>query len=234
MPTGHGPPSRISATLSPSSAATCAAVVGLTRPERLADGAAIGRPAARSSVCATGCAGARSATVSSPALASSERPLSARRGSTRLSGPGQKWRAARRPRSSNSASASASARPGTCTISGLKRGRSLAAKMRATASSLVASPPSPYTVSVGKATSSPARIRRAARSIASSLAGTRLSRHGPRDHRARGTRGMISVGQGSGISPTGTSISEGPRRFKAALSSRRSASGLVARTPAMP
>ena len=48
------------------------------------------------------------------------------------------------------------------------------------------------------------------------------------------TRGMIRVGQGSGISPTGTSISDGPRRFKAARSSRRNSSGLVARTPAMP
>ena len=48
------------------------------------------------------------------------------------------------------------------------------------------------------------------------------------------TRGMIRVGQGSGISPTGTSISDGPRRFRAAASSRRSCSGLCARTPAMP
>ena len=75
----------------------CAAVVGLTRPERLADGAATGRPTARSSVCATGCAGARTATVSSPALASSDTPPSVRRGSTRVSGPGQKRRAAARP-----------------------------------------------------------------------------------------------------------------------------------------
>ena len=66
-----------------------AAAVGLTRPERLAEGAAIGRPAARSSACATGWAGARSARVSSPALASSETPLASRRRSTRLNGPGQ-------------------------------------------------------------------------------------------------------------------------------------------------
>jgi hypothetical protein len=45
---------------------------------------------------------------------------------------------------------------------------------------------------------------------------------------------MIRVGQGSGISPTGTSINDGPRRFKAAASSRRNYSRLVARTPAMP
>ena len=207
-------------------------MVGLTRPERLAEGAAIGRPAARSSACATGCAGARSATVSSPALASNERPLSARRGNTRLSGPGQKRRAAMRARSSNTASLSASASSGTWTISGLKCGRPFAAKIRATAVSLVASPPSPYTVSVGKATSSPARMRRAARPIASSLAAMSSAGMAP-DYLPR-TRGMIRVGQGSGISPTGTSINEGPRRFKAAASSRRSASGLVARTPAMP
>jgi hypothetical protein len=47
-------------------------------------------------------------------------------------------------------------------------------------------------------------------------------------------RGMISVGQGSGISPTGTSIKDGPRRFNAAANSRRNSSGLVARAPAMP
>src|SRR5204863_939825 len=48
------------------------------------------------------------------------------------------------------------------------------------------------------------------------------------------TRGMTRVGQGSGISPTGTSINDGPPRFKAAANSRRNSSGLVARTPAMP
>ncbi len=41
MPTLHGPPSRISGTRSPSSSATCSAVVGLMRPKRLADGAAM-------------------------------------------------------------------------------------------------------------------------------------------------------------------------------------------------
>ena len=56
----------------------------------MADGAAIGRPVSRSKACATGWAGTRTATVSSPALASSDNPLPARRGSTRVSGPGQK------------------------------------------------------------------------------------------------------------------------------------------------
>ena len=89
-PTGHGPPSRISGTRSPSDSATCSARVGLTAPLRLAEGAAIGRPAARISACATGCAGARIATVSSPAVASSAIGESLARGSTSVSGPGQK------------------------------------------------------------------------------------------------------------------------------------------------
>ena len=54
MPSGHGPPSRIVAGRSSSSASTWAAVVGLIRPERLALGAAIGSFAAASSACATG------------------------------------------------------------------------------------------------------------------------------------------------------------------------------------
>jgi hypothetical protein len=41
MPTLHGPPSRTSGTASPSSSRTCSAVVGLIRPKRLADGAAM-------------------------------------------------------------------------------------------------------------------------------------------------------------------------------------------------
>ena len=70
--------------------ATCSARVGLTAPLRLAEGAASGRPTARISACAIGCAGARTATVSSPAVASSAIGESLARGSTRVSGPGQK------------------------------------------------------------------------------------------------------------------------------------------------
>ena len=102
-PIGHGPPSRISGDFRrPNSAATCGAVVGLTRPERLAEGAAIGRPAARSSACATGCAGARTASVSRPALASSDTPLSSRRRQHQGQRAGPEPRAiASRARSSN-------------------------------------------------------------------------------------------------------------------------------------
>ena len=50
----------------------------------------------------------------------------------------------------------------TWTISGCPVGRPLSAKILATASSLSARAPSPYTVSVGNATSSPAAISAAA------------------------------------------------------------------------
>lgn len=55
-PTRQGPPSRIMSTCSPNSARTCSAVVGLTRPKRLAEGAAnpLSAPMFRSSASATG------------------------------------------------------------------------------------------------------------------------------------------------------------------------------------
>src|ERR1700719_3459947 len=53
---------------------------------------------------------------------------------------------------------------------GLNCGRFFAAKISATASSLVASAPSPYTVSVGNATSPPRRRMAAARRIDSAFA----------------------------------------------------------------
>src|SRR5579872_2248910 len=55
-----------------------------------------------------------------------------------------------------------------------------------------------------------------------------------RYYRRPRTRGITSVGHGSGISPTGTSIRLGPRRFSAAFNSRRNSAGLVARIPATP
>ncbi len=58
-------------------------------------------------------------------MASSDRPASARRGSTSVSGPGQKAPASARASASNSASLSAAARSGTCTISGLNAGPAL-------------------------------------------------------------------------------------------------------------
>ena len=85
----------------PSPSSTWAGVVGLTPPEGLADGAATGPPKAASSPWASGCAGTRSATVGRPAVARAARPASGRRGSTSVSGPGQKRAASARASGGN-------------------------------------------------------------------------------------------------------------------------------------
>ncbi len=126
IPTVVGPPSRMTSTAAPSWATTCAAVVGETRVKALALGAAMGTPARSMRARATGCAGTRTPTVSSPALTASE--ISLARGRTRVSGPGQK--AAARVRAS--AGTSRATRPtcdtsATWTMSGLNAGRPLAA-----------------------------------------------------------------------------------------------------------
>ena len=71
------------------SAATWAARVGLTRPERFAEGATSGTPAAAISARATGWLGARKATLSRPARASRATRHCGETGATRVSGPGQ-------------------------------------------------------------------------------------------------------------------------------------------------
>ena len=160
-PTSHGPPSTMAAMRPSKSWATCAAVVGLGLPDRLADGAASGQPLSLMMRRATGCTGNRTARVGSPpdtfAATASDR------GKMRVSGPGQ------------NASASFSAigdtrvtrgyncsRSPICTISGLSCGRPLAAKIAATASAFRASAARPYTVSVGMATGNPCRSNSAA------------------------------------------------------------------------
>jgi len=164
MPTSLGPPSRTRSTSEPRSARTWSARVGLTAPKRFADGAAIPPPSETSSAWAIGCAGTRSPTVSCPPVTSSGTPGARRR--TNVSGPGQKCRASRCASSDTSrahrASHEASAR---WTMSGCDDGRRLTANRRRSAVRFVASAPSPYTVSVGKATSPPARRISAARSI---------------------------------------------------------------------
>ena len=110
----------IRSTLSPSDAATCRAVVGLTPPLRLADGAASGNPVRAISSRIAGCAGQRSATVVRPALTAAHSGASVRFGSTSVNGPGQNAAASSRARSSNSASLSAMARLATWTISGVE------------------------------------------------------------------------------------------------------------------
>ena len=89
-PTAHGPASSTSATLSPSCSMTCSARVGLSRPERLAEGAASAPPKAAITSCA-GPRGARSAIVASPAVASGWTGASGASGTTSDSGPGQNF-----------------------------------------------------------------------------------------------------------------------------------------------
>ena len=74
-----------------------------------------------------GVAGARTATVSSPARARSQTASVSATGSTRVSGPGQNRAASRSARSSKRATRRAMARPATWAIRGLKLGRPLAA-----------------------------------------------------------------------------------------------------------
>ena len=92
-PTPQLPPSTTAAILPSRSSSTCCAVVVDGRPDALADGAAMGTAASSISARATGCAGKRTATVSSPAETSSgTAPLFF---ITMVSGPGQNARARR-------------------------------------------------------------------------------------------------------------------------------------------
>ena len=170
MPTPHGASPgaarRTRIGWAPRSAITCSALVGLTWPKRLALGAATGTAAARSSARAGACAGQRTPTKPEPAVTAAG--SSATAGATMVSGPGQNSAASPRisssPAGPRRTSRSASAAAATCTISGSVRGRPLVAKIRATASSSKACAPSPYTVSVGNATSPPDRSASAASS----------------------------------------------------------------------
>ena len=143
IPTVHGPPSSIISTRPPSSLMTCSAWVGLIRPERLALGAAIGRAARANRSCARGCPGTRSAMLSNPAEVSQAIGQSVARLTTILSGPGQKRSATALAAGLKSPSEKAHWAWETCEISGLKRGRPFASKIRATAVASVASAPSP-------------------------------------------------------------------------------------------
>ena len=146
MPTAHAPPSTISATRSPRSSATCCAVVGEIRPNRLADGAAMPVPPAasnaRSSARATGCDGTRSPTRSCPPVTTSA--ACGVRGRISVIGPGQNASASRHaPGGTSRAHREICAASATCTMTGWSAGRPLAAKIARTASGLPASPPSP-------------------------------------------------------------------------------------------
>ncbi len=88
MPTGLRPASRIKSTLPSRSFSTCSAIVGDTRFERFALGAAIGRPSASINLYARKQSGIRTPTVSPPAVTISG--IRSVRGSTIVSGPHQK------------------------------------------------------------------------------------------------------------------------------------------------
>ena len=141
-PTGVAPPSTIRSSRPPRSASTACALVAVMRPDVLALGAASGLPNAAIRSCAKP-PGMRNATVSNPAETSGWIGEPALSGSTSVSGPGQKASASLREIASNSASPSAISMSATWAISGLKRGRPLASKMRATAAPSVASPAKP-------------------------------------------------------------------------------------------
>ena len=65
-PTAHGPPSRAALAKAPVSSIASVKVVGLGRPERLADGATTGPPNASSTARAFAWPGTRTATLSFP------------------------------------------------------------------------------------------------------------------------------------------------------------------------
>ena len=105
------------------------ASVGLTRPERLAEGAATGRPTRSRSACASGWAGTRRRDAVEPGAGE----IGDRAARRRRHDEGQRTRP-EAPRASASAlvverrpAPRAASRLGTWAISGLKRGRSLAA-----------------------------------------------------------------------------------------------------------
>eukprot|EP00962_Isochrysis_galbana_P052692 scaffold24174_cov127-Isochrysis_galbana.AAC.6 len=158
----------------PRSLITCSGLVGETWPKRLALGAATGIPAAAMSCRARAWEGHRTPTA--PVPAESRVGKSAAMGATIVSGPGQKSAASARKRSSASgdgiaSSGSASTAVATWTMSGSVLGRPFTSKMRPSAVAFRASAPRPYTVSVGKATSSPP--------TSSSAASVTLSRYRP-------------------------------------------------------
>jgi len=101
---------------------TSAAVVGLTRPNRFADGAATPPPKARRSARATGWSGTRSPTVSRPPVTSSGTRADRRR--ITVSGPGQNASASARAGPGTSAAQSSRARASArWTITGWSAGR---------------------------------------------------------------------------------------------------------------
>ena len=163
-PMGDSPPSKIMPTASPSSSRTCSGLVGLKRPKRLADGAAIPPPKAVKSCCAMGCEGTRIPMLSWPPVTTSF-TLSAF-GKIKVRGPGQN-RAASFSATAGSADTQRCRYRGLsrCTMTGWSAGRPFTSNILRTAAGFAALAPRPYTVSVGNTTSSPARNTSTASSI---------------------------------------------------------------------
>ena len=134
------PPSRTKSILSPSIDATCSAVVGLTYPNGLADGAAMGFEALIR-LRITGCEGILTATVSIPAVTMSG--IAGVFFRTIVSGPGQKASASFSASGVNMAISRAMRMSHTWTINGSINGLPFAANIFRTASGFVASAASP-------------------------------------------------------------------------------------------
>ena len=169
-PTAHSPPSRISGRRPSISVKTSCALVGLGLPERLAEGAAKAQPLCRMMACTTGWLGIRMPTVSRPAQHSAA--TSGPRGMMMVRGPGQNAAISSWARSGTSLTRPGSmSGPAMWTMRGLSCGRPFATKIFLTASPLRASAAMPYTVSVGRATSSPCRRSSAPRAMPAASAG---------------------------------------------------------------
>ena len=142
IPCSAAPPSTINGIRPFNSSNTCWPVVGLTRPNRFALGAANGRFNALTISRKTGCALIRTATVSNPAVTMSGTTSCFRK--IIVNGPGQNFSMSRSAiGDSTIVRVEKQAMIRLCTISGSNRGRSLASKIFATASGLSASAASP-------------------------------------------------------------------------------------------
>ena len=149
-----GPPSTMRSTSCPRSDLTCSAFVGLTRPKRLALGAAIGLPSASTTRRKKSCAGTRTTTEDRPPVTRGSRESD--RGTRSDSGPGQTSSASLRARGETfSPTLSRIAEDAPCVMSGWSNGRPFTSKTLRSPVGDVTEAPRPYTVSVGNATTPP-------------------------------------------------------------------------------
>ena len=147
IPMVHGPPSSTRSTDSPKSLITCCALVGLTCPKRLADGATTASPTESNNAIVMLCAGIRKATVSRAPVTQSG--TSGVRGTRSVRGPGHRALASISADSFSTPHRLMSSRGDKWMMSGCDVGRPFTWKTRDTAVSFSASAARPYTVSVG-------------------------------------------------------------------------------------